>query len=133
MARTYSEQDWRALGIRAQLEHYVSTPPVDTEDPVSIEVRNDFWSDILDVQCGGYGTAVDEDVMFVLDKMSRNEFVASKVAHEKGWPASYAEFISYVVCSAGLADYGSSPRGAWIFDDLKDLIPAVIERWRKDN
>ncbi len=57
---------------------------------------------------------------------------SSDIAKECGWPEEYVELIKYILCSANLAEYGTSPRGAWIHHGLAELMPKVIARWRAD-
>jgi len=109
---------------REKLEAYIASDPEDLEQP-------SFW-DILGIPKGTYNSAVDEHIIYVIDRMIPKPYAAfsSDIAKEKGWPEEYVELIKYILCSAELAEYGTSPRGAWINHDLADLMPKVIERWR---
>ncbi|MCH2074226.1 MAG: hypothetical protein MK130_05115 [Puniceicoccaceae bacterium] len=113
------DTEWRAMTTRERLQHYIQT---DTEQGDYRE-RKSFWDDILGVGCGGYNSEVDDSVISVVERMLRKEFFAENV-HE--------ELISYILCSADLAEYGTSPRGAWICHDIADLMPAALERWKQD-
>lgn len=122
--RTENAAVWEAMTIRAKLEHYVSTEPLDIENPNDVAARNDFWADVLGLPSGGYNGHVDQDIIDVMQKMADQEFFAQNT-HE--------ELIAYILCSAELAEYGTSPRGAWIRHDIKDLVPSVIKRWQMDK
>lgn len=117
------DAEWSVMTIRDKLEHYIQTTSLAEDECQDYAERFDFWSDILGVSFGGYNSAVDDDVIDVMNRMSVSKFFAENT-HE--------ELIAYILCNAGLAEYGTSPRGAWIDHDLRDLIPSVIERWRRD-
>ena len=112
--------------MRAKLEAYIASDPEDLELP-------SFW-DILGIPNGTYSSAVDEHIIYVIERMIPNPHAAysSDIAKERGWPEEYVELIKYILCSANLAEYGTSPRGAWIDHGLADLMPGVIARWRAD-
>lgn len=119
------DDEWNKMSLREKLEHYISTTPDCVDDHQDYRTRNDFWCDILDVGCSGYNSQVDDDVIRVLEKMLAGHLVPSECS-------SHDELISYILCDSGLAEYGTSPRGAWICHEVQDIIPAVIERWRRD-
>jgi len=117
------DAEWSEMPIRTKLEHYIQTTSVSQDGVRDCRERYDFWSDILGVAYGGYAQNLDEDVMRVMERMQGGDFFAE---------SAYEELISYILCGADLAEYGTSPRGAWINHEIKDLVPATISRWRRD-
>lgn len=114
---------WEAMTLRQKLEHYISTVPNIVDDYQDLRTRNDFWTDVLDLGCSGYNSEVDDAAIAVIERMMKGPLQARTVQDE---------LISYILCDAGLGEYGTSPRGAWIDHDIRDLMPAVIERWKRD-
>lgn len=123
----------RDAKIRARLEAFVASKPGDNRDETKDyhEDVEEFW-DILGVPYGSYNSAVDEHIIYVIERMMPTPHAAytSEIAKDRGWPEEYVELIKYILCSAGLAEYGTSPRGAWICHSLVDVMPKVIDRWR---
>lgn len=113
------DHEWDLLSVKEKLDHYAST---DTEKD-DYRARNSFWADILGVTCGGYNQEVDEAVISALEALQCGVFFADNVQDE---------IIAYLLCSANLAEYGSSPRAAFLCNDLSDVLHRVIERFRQD-
>lgn len=114
------DSEWSAMSIRDKLEFYIKSPLASESDYAA---RGDFWSDILGINCAGYNSAIDKLVINVMERMTERKFFAD---------SEQDELISYLLCGAGLAEYGTSPRGAWICHNLQDLMPSVIARFKKD-
>lgn len=123
------DADWARLSIREKVLHYIDTPAI-KED---YRLRNDFWSDILQMECGGYNSAVDEHVLIVLEESNTQQRYTSDIAEKNGWPEEYVELIKYILCGAGLCEYGTSPRGAFIEHSIQELLPQLIKRARIRN
>ena len=124
------DAEWAGMSISDKLKHYVSTPVPD-EGGSDYRERNRFMDGILDC-FGSYNAAVDEHIILVLEAMLEGKFFSSTIAKEQGWPEEYAELISYIVCKAGIGEYGTSPRGAWVDHKLVDLVRLAIPRWRAE-
>lgn len=121
------------MTIRERLLAYIATNPGDNRDDTK-DYHEDVeeFPDILGVPYCHYSQQVDEDIIFVIEKMlPPQSMYSSEIAQEKGWSDEYVELIKYILCGAGLAEYGTSPRGAWIDHEVADLMPAVIARWRR--
>lgn len=117
------DSDWAAMSIKDKLAHYIETTPSSENDFQDDRARIDFWGDILGISSAGYNSAVDDLVIGVLERICARAFFADS-AHE--------ELIAYIICNAGLATYGTSPRAAFVEYGLEELLPKAVERWRKD-
>ena len=113
--------------LREQLERYIASDPSDEGD---YDAGADIW-EILGLM--SYNGQVDEDFIYVIEAMleSVDAGFTTSIAERTGWPPEYPELIKYILCSCGLAEYGTSPRGAWIDHSLQRIMPKVLERWRK--
>ena len=111
--------------LRAQLERYIASDPADEAD---MDAGADIW-EILGV-LSSYNGQIDEDFIYVIEAMLAGNGFSEEIAQRKGWPPEYPELIKYLLCQCGLAEYGTSPRGAWIEHALQPLMPKVLARWR---
>jgi len=127
----YEKRD-REIGER--LRAYIATTPqqiVPVEGEDYHTVVEDFW-DILGIHCGGYGSDVDDDIIKVMEAMHAQVGNTSSIASHTGLSEPHVELIQYILCSAGMCDYGTSPRGCWLIHTVKDLVPEIVARWRKE-
>jgi hypothetical protein len=77
------------------------------------ECPTSIGGDIFGLQCFSYNTAVDNDVIAVMEQMLTDNRWVTDIAEATGLSATHVELIQYILCSAGLAEYGTSPRGCW--------------------
>lgn len=76
---------------------------------------------------GSYSRAFDDMAILVLSNIAEGKFGASAgegLAHE---------MFREVLCTSGLCDYGTSPRGC--FPDwgsgFEEVLPRLIEKWKE--
>lgn len=83
-------------------------------DDTKYEYQDLLW-DTLKVAYGGYNSAVDLDVLNVMEEVryGRPAF-NTDIAKKFGLSEAHVELIQYLICSAELAEYGTSPRGCWL-------------------
>ena len=84
---------------------------VDTFDP---------W-DILDSLYGSYDEQFDDCAIDVLQDVLDGERRRRDLA---------ADMIREMLCTAGLCDYGTSPRGCFPTEHFRELLPELIAKWR---
>lgn len=80
------------------------------------ESEFDMW-EALGVPCAGYSSSIDDAMIGVLIGISKHQY-CSDIAKELKLPEDYVELLQSIACSAGLAEYGTSPRGAF----PKDIV-----------
>lgn len=74
----------------------------------------DFWTDeVKSLHCVGYNSKIDYDALAVLEGIQFKEY-CTEIATKTGLPAEYVELLQSIFCSAGWAEYGTSPRGCWL-------------------
>lgn len=112
--------------LRERLERYIASDPRDEAD---LDQGADIW-EILGLF--SYNGQLDLDFIYVIESMLKDTDTgyASAIAERKGWPPEYPELIKNLLCKCGLAEYGTSPRGAWIDHQYQSIMPKVLERWR---
>lgn len=82
------------------------------------ECPTSAWGDCLKLSCGGYNGAVDDDVLAVMRLIADcRPIYVTEIAAETGLAPNYVELIQYILCSADLCEYGTSPRGCWPIND----------------
>jgi len=85
-----------------------------------------LWK-VLNIQCGGYNGAIDEDILKVLSILNTEQTFVDDIAKQMSKDESYIELIQYLICSAELAEYGGSPRGCWLTDYGKFVTKKLSE------
>ena len=101
------------------------------------DIEFDMW-EVLHVSCAGYNSKIDEDMIGVLCGIRDKKF-STDIANDLKLPEEYVELLQAIVCSAGLAEYGTSPRGCWF--DYHLCADEFIEKcntwfkqkWAKDE
>ncbi len=100
-----------------------------------------LMADSLGVPYMCYNFAVNEDVFTVMRFSSigyRGKLspFTSDIAKRTGMQENYIELIKYILCTNDHAEYGSSPRGAWLtkkgttlYKQLKKLRKQIY--WHK--
>lgn len=77
---------------------------------------------------GSYSSEFDDMAILVLDNILN-----------KRWGTDHGEGLAHqmfreMLCTAGLCDYGTSPRGCfpdWSEDGIEELLKALLEKWRE--
>lgn len=94
-------------------------------ESVEAWLANDEQSvwEFIGVPMGGYNSQIDADIARTLQQMHDRKFWAD---------TNYEEILSYLWCSCGVGEYGTSPRGAWLTGGLEDLVPKMIAKINKE-
>jgi hypothetical protein len=81
-----------------------------------------IW-DQLGLDCCGHNSAVDDQIVAVLELVSGPDFIFNDdIAEKTGMTKEHVELIQYLLCSADLAEYGTSPRGCWGTEKAQQLL-----------
>lgn len=93
----------------------------------------DFW-DAAGLRCSGYDSKVDDDVIRVFIETSSSDHWHADIAKRLGLNESYVLLLIEALCSAGLCEYGTSPRGAWAvsssyWPNLAKLLTWFSDKW----
>lgn len=96
------------------------------------ECPTDPWGDCLGLSCGGYNSEVTNDILAVMRVIidDRPAYVTD-IAEKTGLLPKHVELIQYILCSADLCEYGTSPRGCWAIDD--DRFRAAMKLIEEGN
>lgn len=89
---------------------------------MELEQNEDFYMwDKLGLKCASYSSLIDWHVIQVMKLLAvRDPFPSSQtIAEALDLPEAYIELIHYILCSADLCEYGTSPRSCWPEDDKK--------------
>lgn len=70
---------------------------------------------------GSYSSDFDECAIQVLDELQTGD----KTRHDLG-----SEMFREMLCNLDLCEYGTSPRVCFPTGRFKELVPALIERWK---
>lgn len=100
------------------------------------DILNDYLSEKLHNWCGGYNGSIDDLMLNVLELSDSQKYENSWYAHiakKAGVPEDYVELINYVLCSADLMEYGTSPRGAWLTEEGRKLLAKINNTVGDDN
>lgn len=83
----------------------------------------------LGVRCGGYSSDQD-DLGIAIFEIIIEDFPAycTDIAARVGVSPAHVELWQYILCSAGLCEYGSSPRGCWPVND--DDAKKFLQDWK---
>lgn len=87
----------------------------------------DPWT-ALGLRCAGYSGAIDAQAVAVLGGISYKEF-CTDIAEASGMSPEHVELWQYIFCSAGWAEYGTSPRACFPNHGGPD-ISALIDGWK---
>jgi len=88
----------------------------------------DLWA-VLGIECGGYDDQIDQDILKVLNILNTKQTYVTDLAKQMEVSATYIELIQYIICSAELAEYGSSPRGCWITEFGSFVLKSLNEKY----
>ena len=103
-----------------QLQDLLAKP--DIEDRYSFgEESFDPW-DLFPALYGSYSAAFDDLAIDVLERVQARRFESEPLAYE---------MFREMLCTAQLCTYGSSPRGCFPTSNFAQILPALIERWRR--
>jgi len=69
----------------------------------------DMWED-LGLSCAGYNSEIDADVIAVCEHIISSFDESTPEPKPLDLDDKYVELIKYILCNAGLCDYGTSPR-----------------------
>ena len=91
----------------------------------------DPW-DHLGIWSGGYSSAVDGDIIQILEAMQAGCNTTMQIVDHTGLAETHVELVQYFLCNTDCFDYGTSPRGCWFgssiggesFASLEDYIDA---------
>lgn len=86
----------------------------------------DLMSDGLGIRYLGYNSSINDDIYNVMRLSSIGHRGAlssfsTNIAKRLSISENYVELIKYLLCQEDNADYGTSPRGAWLTPKGKDL------------
>lgn len=91
---------------------------------------NQIISDALNIDFFSYNSEVTDQVWGVIRLMGeareKNDSIFNtEIAKQLGITEAHAELIQYLVCNNDNADYGTSPRGAWLTDKGFELYKTL--------
>lgn len=99
----------------------------------------DMW-EALGISCGGYNSAIDALVIRVMQDILDNRPVyVTDIATRLGVTPEMVELIQYILCSADLCEYGTSPRGCWFIDTqqavafIQKCVESHAAKWKEDD
>lgn len=81
-------------------------------EPITETTTYSFW-DEPNLKPYSYDSQIELDMLNVLVGMAARKY-NTDIAAVLGLPPQYVELIQYMFCSVGWAEYGTSPRGAWL-------------------
>lgn len=111
---------------RQRLEAALAKPDAVERDDISDGETFDPWEDVIQGIYGCYSSACDALAIGALKAVRDHkpfEFV-----DQYGFAG---EFMLYVLAGHGLTNYGTSPRGGWVEEEIKDLWDTLIDKWEK--
>lgn len=84
-----------------------------------------LW-DVLGISCGDYNTAIDEHILSVMEEINKGPCFVTDLSETLGLDRHYVELIQYLICSAEMGEYGTSPRGCWLTDYGKFILKVLV-------
>ena len=114
------------MGNRGTLDElkYQMTLPVEREYPdMRLPSECDPWA-AFPAFYGSYSSDFDDMAILVLENIRDGKWGADNgegLAHE---------MFREVLCTSGLCNYGTSPRGCFPEPEFAEVLPALIEKWR---
>lgn len=103
------------------LRSLLSKPPIPADGLYSDGECFDPW-DLFPSLYGSYNSEFDDMAIDVLSDIRDGTYNRVDLA---------AEMFQEMLCTAGLCDYGTSPRVCFASGALKEELPRFIERWRE--
>lgn len=114
---TYWQKERDAAG---RVQAILARPMPSDEQSLGVEGDFDPW-DVFPALYGGYSSDFDCCAIQVLEDLRDKTWTRHDLA---------AEMLREMLCTAGLCDYGSSPRVCFPTPEFKALLPDLIEKWR---
>jgi len=107
-----------------ELKAQLAKPISDREDEMDSVEEFDPW-EIFPSLYGSYSSEFDDMAILVLDNIVNKRWGEREgLAHE---------IFREMLCTAGLCDYGTSPRGCFPNHSIKgieEMLAALLEKWR---
>lgn len=114
--------DKREAEACAKLEAILDLPDIpEGDEPYSDGECFDPW-DMFPCLYGCYSNAFDELAIGVLTNIRDRKFEDHDLA---------SEMFREMLCTAGLCDYGTSPRVCFASTRFAPLLPRLIDKWKK--
>jgi hypothetical protein len=111
----------RAHDAIVALDALLALPPIPDDGMYSDGERFNPW-DLFPCVYGTYSSAFDDMAIEVLEDIRDGVFDRDDLA---------SEMFREMLCTAGLCDYGTSPRVCFATTEFKTRLPRLIERWRE--
>lgn len=111
--------DSRDLAAACQVQTLLDKPLPKQGEPLTDEHGNPW--DLFPAVYGTYSSSFDDCAINVLQELIHGE----KDRDDLG-----AEMFREFLCTAGLCNYGTSPRFCFPTQEFKPLLPQLLQRWR---
>lgn len=113
----------RGTHAQATLQHQLALPVIqkNTDAYYDHDEIFDPW-EIFPSIYGSYSEEFDDMAILVLENMLQGSNTGESLAHE---------MFREMLCVAGLADYGTSPRTCFPEYGVKDALTALLAKWRE--
>lgn len=103
--------------------------PIDTDNDMSTGERFDPW-DMFPGLYGTYCSTFDKCAIDVLTEILKFGVLTEGEAGHKVRDDLGAEMFREMLCTAGLCEYGTSPRVCFPSSYFRPLLPKLIEKWK---
>ena len=114
----YEEQERKAV---AAVDAALALPAIPDDGAYSDGECFDPW-DLFPCLYGSYSSAFDDMAIEVLSDIRDGTHNRTDLA---------GEMFREILCTAGLCDYGTSPRVCFASSTFKPRLPQLIDRWRE--
>lgn len=84
----------------------------------------------IGVPYASYNSDIDDDIINVMRGV-RDGLFCTDIAAKHGMSKTHVELIQAILCGAELADYGTSPRGAFVMYESKDTFHRLLTYWER--
>jgi hypothetical protein len=111
------------LTVRDKLIAALAKPLPENENDLSVG-KFDPWNDVIQGISGSYASDSDDlmiDALIACRDRTHNTFMTTH--------GFAGEFALYVLSGHGFTEYGTSPRYAWVDDEIADLWQPLIDKW----
>ena len=89
----------------------------------------DFWSDAAQLNCCGYDSSNDSDLIDVFIETGKENHWYEKIAAKLNLDKKYVCLLMEILCSADFCEYGTSPRGAWAIHKTYEANIEKLKEW----